>query len=593
MTRQINQRTSILLLIFIVLGITYPVIFSHLNSVDDVDMYNHLLNTDGLTLQHIFTSGGGQYFRPLLALTFLFDKKIWGLQESFMHLDNIIFHLVNVLLVFAIARIIWERFEGRESLAPLVAALLFAIHPINVEPVAWISGRTDLIAGMFIFLAFYIMLTAEGKRYSAGYSLVSAGFVLIACLAKETAVFFLPALLIIPFFHLKKSETNFFPKFLFNFSIHFLTISSSALIYLLVRTDGLKRSDKGISTVISHVVSGQQLDLLQTVKIIAKASGFYLKKLFIPFPLNFAIIHVSDFYIVLGVLLFPLVIWWLYRRDLTSYLFICTFSLSVSALIIPFLHVTWTPLAERYMYLPSAFFILGITLVLDRYFALTTHKRFTLVLVCSIFTIAAYGTASRILVWQDNFRLYQDTLKKSPGFVPAQNEMANALIARGRVKDALDIFKTMKLRDDLNNVQLGNINYAMALAKNGDSNSARFMLKKILDRPGRHQAIILEKMVKLYDMELMAKKDHKEKIYNELLPLLESLSKLTGNPFYIYRLGFIHLQMGDREKAQQAFSEVTRLAPEDAYYRKSAEKLSATLTRAPGNIIKPSGEMKR
>lgn len=575
MKTHLSLRTSILFLIFIVLGINYPVLFAPLNSVDDIDMYGYFLNADGLTLRDIFTPSGGQYYRPLLALTFYLDQKLWGLEQSFMHLDNVLFHLVNVLLIFAIAHKLWTLYEGRDSLAPLAVALLFALHPLNVESVAWVSGRTDLIAGIFIFLAVYLMFFVDKRPLPLGYSIAVAGSILLACLAKETAVFFLPAAFIFPFFSLNKnSDTPKVAASVRNGWLHCLVLLASGIGYVLVRTGAFSTSDEGVATIAASLGGGEKVGLLENGRLIVKAAGFYLKKLFLPFPLNFGIIHVSDFYILLGFLLVPLCIWWLYRRDLPSYFFVCSVSVGISAMMIPVLRMTWTPIAERYMYLPSAFFLLATTLLVDRRIALYPRKNIVIVCVVAICVVAAYGTASRNLVWQDNLTLYQDTVRKSPDFIPAQNELANALVGHGRLDEARAILNSMELSDDLNNVQIGHVNRAMMLTEQGDFEGARCFLKKVLEKPGRHKVMILGKLIKVYDKELMVVGKDSGKLLSDMAPLLEQLRTLTGDPFYSYRLGLVYLQLHDNAKARSAFLDAAKRAPVNAHYRDAARRLA-------------------
>ena len=137
MKAHLNERTCLLLLVLVVLGVYYPAIFSPINSVDDPGMITYLLNTDSFSLKEIFTPGT-TYFRPLLTLSFMADKFVWGLQESFMHLENIVFHLLNVLVLFFVSRSCCRTREIHSPLLPFIAALLFALHPINTEAVNWI-----------------------------------------------------------------------------------------------------------------------------------------------------------------------------------------------------------------------------------------------------------------------------------------------------------------------------------------------------------------------------------------------------------------------------------------------------------------------
>jgi len=577
MDKHINTRTSVLFLSFVVLGIYYPALFAPLNSVDDPGMYAYLLNTDSFTLHNIFASGGGNYYRPVLIVSYMMDKYVWGLEESFMHLENIVFHLLNTLLAFAIARKAALLQGLRSGIVPLIAALFFAIHPLNTEVVAWIAGRTDLLAGFFLFLSAWLLLR---KTTNYALTLLAALCMLLGCLAKETAIFFLPAAMILPFF-ISESESNRASlriTFLKNLP-HLLIFFIAGAAYFAFRTGAFTRGDVGVGQVFSHVGGEKSAGLLLNLRLIFKAAGFYLKKLFIPFPLNFGITHVSDLYIPVGILLFIIVFWLLTRRTLVAFFFVCSAVVGSSALMIPLLKQTWTPLAERYMYIPSAFFIIGLTFAVYRWDKRIQYQSIITCLLTFVAGIAVFGTASRTILWQDNLAFYQDTRRKSPDFVPAQNEVANALYAQGKNKQADTIITSIQLPEELINRQYGLISKANVLINNGDFIGARALINQALSDPGKLETIMLKNMLIIDRLELMAKKKTLKELYTGSVKTLTRLIELTGDPFYLYRLGIVQMQVGERQKAIAAFNTVVQTAPPDAYYRKPAEKLAEELAK--------------
>lgn len=142
-------------------------------------------------IPHLFTSGywesigktGGLY-RPLTMLSFLAEHSVSGLNPFIYHLDNVLLHIACSLLVYFLVR---DLVEYRH--APLIAAVLFAVHPVHTEAVAWVSGRAELLACLFFLLA----LLGFIRRWGGGlWYLVSPGLFLLGVLAKETAAM-LPA----------------------------------------------------------------------------------------------------------------------------------------------------------------------------------------------------------------------------------------------------------------------------------------------------------------------------------------------------------------------------------------------------------------
>jgi len=571
-----KSSTFLLTLVFIVLGIYYPALFSPINSVDDIGMYQYLLNTDSFNLRDIFLPGGsGSYYRPVLLLSFMMDKFVWGLEESFMHLENILFHLANTLLVYAVARRAADYLPKPSTVAPFVAALLFAIHPLNTEAVNWISGRTDLLAGFFLLLAMFMMLK---RPLSWLQSFMAALCMLLACLAKETAIFFLPAALLFPFF-MSIIRTDAVPlRSVFrNYWFHLVVFCSTGAAYFAFRMLAFSKGDQGVARVIAHVGGSESAGMLINAKLVLKATGFYAKKLLVPFPLNFGIIHVSDAYIPLGLLVLVGILLLIYRRTLPAFFVICAGAVGTSALIIPLLRFTWTPLGERYMYIPSAFFLVGVTLAVQRWELHSKYRVHLTIVVACLAVIAMYGTATRNILWQSNLALFQDTLSKSPDFIPARNEIANALYNCGKQKEAAVIYKSFNEPNGLLNAQYGLENKAFALMHEGSFAEARSVLKLLLANPGKHEVSILLQLLELNKIQVAANKVTIKDVYAESVTTLTRLIELTNDPFYSYRLGIVNMQVGEKEKALTAFNTAVRTAPPTAYYRKPAEKLARDL----------------
>jgi tetratricopeptide (TPR) repeat protein len=267
------------------------------------------------------------------------------------------------------------------------------------------------------------------------------------------------------------------------------------------------------------------------------------------------------------------------RRTLPAFFVICAGAVGTSALMIPLLRYTWTPLGERYMYIPSAFFLVGVTMAVQRWVQLQRyHFYLTIVLSCLV-AIALYGTATRNILWQDNLALFQDTLKKSPDFIPAQNEIANALYNSGKQKEAAVIYKSFNETNGLINAQYGLKNKALALMNEGDFSGARVILKQLLANPGKHEVSILLQVLELNKIQIAAKMATSKDVYPESVKTLSRLIELSSDPFYSYRLGIVHMQVGEKEKALDAFITVVRTASSTAYYRAPAEKLAKELRK--------------
>ena len=93
------------------------------------------------SLARIFSYPRMKTYVPFSSLSLAIDYKIWGLDPFGYHLTNLLLHLINTLLVFWLVRRLAHRL-----IPALIAALLFGVHPIHVESVAWVSERKDVLS---------------------------------------------------------------------------------------------------------------------------------------------------------------------------------------------------------------------------------------------------------------------------------------------------------------------------------------------------------------------------------------------------------------------------------------------------------------
>ncbi len=113
--------------------------------------------------------------------------------------------------------------------------------------------------------------------------------------------------------------------------------------------------DSGVIRALKGVVGGDY-DLLNKVRVAFKVYGFYFKKLLIPWPLNFGIIEISGWYVLAGVVLAVLLLYLVWRADVPVPFGLMAFCALSPALLVVFGKMTWTPLAERYLYTSVALF---------------------------------------------------------------------------------------------------------------------------------------------------------------------------------------------------------------------------------------------
>ena len=141
---------------------------------DDIHLISHPLRVGGNPYAFFF--GGEVYYRPLIHLSMNFDYSIWHLNPVGYHITNVVLHTANSILVFFLCFYLFRFGFANLKDSPaelnnhirviatsLLAAVLFALHPIHTESVAWISGRTDVLTTFFFLLAFISYLTYENE----------------------------------------------------------------------------------------------------------------------------------------------------------------------------------------------------------------------------------------------------------------------------------------------------------------------------------------------------------------------------------------------------------------------------------------------
>ena len=122
-------------------------------------------------------------YLPFYGLSYWVDGLFGADHEHtfLFHLQNVLWHAATSFLVFCLLAILL-----RHRLAALLGALLFAVHPLHVESVAWIAGRKELLSGFFLFLAWLLALEAEKRR--GGVLAAALAAFLVACFSKASAV---------------------------------------------------------------------------------------------------------------------------------------------------------------------------------------------------------------------------------------------------------------------------------------------------------------------------------------------------------------------------------------------------------------------
>ncbi len=169
----------------------------------------------GSNIAHIFNTSTyvmGNY-HPLTVLTYCFEYALFKLDPFYYHLDNILLHLVNIILVYVFFKMLLSfhlppaiKEKGNTpQLVAVITALLFAIHPLRVESVTWVAERKDVLYTLF-FLGSLIYYLQYLKFAKTKFYVLSILFFLFSILSKGQAVVLAPVLLLVDYFIKKKFD---------------------------------------------------------------------------------------------------------------------------------------------------------------------------------------------------------------------------------------------------------------------------------------------------------------------------------------------------------------------------------------------------
>lgn len=395
------------------------------------------------------------YYRPVTIATYLIDRAAGGERPFAFHLSVVVAHAVTAALLWALAA---QLLGGRPGAAAgaLCAGLLFAVHPIHSESVAWAAGRSDVLATAFL-LAVLLVLGIEppsGRRGLLG-GLAALG----ALGAKEAGVALYPLQILRDLLidRRRRSPADWLRRY--------GGIAGAGVLYVLLRRSAL---GEVVGTAPGGgAVSRSPLDVLA-------AAAAYVAELLWPWPLNAYIdeVPVSVFTIAAGAAFAAGLVaaaWrWRRRRDGLP-----LFALAWTALtLVPSLAILWkipdAPLAERYLYLPSAGFCL-LAGVLAARLAGRVPRPIGLAFGLATLITLGLGTAARNRVWHDDVALWEDTESKSQASGMAARNLGAAYQKAGRADEARAAFaRALARRNDALGLQTIHNNLGTLAMMDGD-----------------------------------------------------------------------------------------------------------------------------
>jgi len=424
---------------FLTFAILSQVIESEFTNWDDPSYVINNYKIKSLDLEKFFTPVSENYvmanYHPLTMLSLALDYWMNELDPKGYHLTALLLHLLNTILVFWFIRNLTNR-----GLVAIITALLFGIHPLHVEAVAWISARKELMFSLFYLLSLLSYLEyAKGNRRILFMTLTFLFFIL-SLLSKAVAVSLPLALILIDMYRDRINMNSLLEK------IPFVALSiGTGLIAIEAQQSGeALQSLVDYSYFDNFFIACYGL-ILHLVKVVFP----FMLSAFYPYPDK--IEGSIPVFLYIMPLIVAVLAYLIYRsRQNKQLVFGSLFFLVTIALVLQFLPVGDAMIADRYTYIPyiGMFFIIGH--VIDWIFLQRTQKwkgrRTATVVIASAFIIfIAVQGYQRTKTWKNSGTLWSNVIENYPVAI-AYNNRGNYYASKGQFDLAFNDFnRTLEL----------------------------------------------------------------------------------------------------------------------------------------------------
>ncbi len=382
-----------------------------------------------------FDTGGGTltglFYRPLQTIYFSLLWNIFGAHPFFFHLFQLVFHIINGLLVFFIFRHCFSK------VLAFFLSLIFMIHPMNVETVSYVSSSGIVLSFLFGLLAFRIVIRNSAR--TTDYAFLS-GFLLLAVLSHEIGFLFIPLILSFKFLYERR---RLFPYFISSMTV--------ATVYAFLRL--------GVAHIYFPHVSQSPimtLPLIERLLHIPKILFSYFSTFLFPIHLSFSQIWTipqvdfSSFYLPLTILLLLIMggsifLYHLHRSKSNEFVlatFFTAWLLIGLALFIQIIPAEQT-VSERWFYFPMVG-LLGLGGVLVQDFSLKRSQNLKtplVILVSIVVVIWSIRSIIRNNNWSDEFTLAAHDIKYDSNNYILANSLGAEYLRRGDAKNAVSFLE--------------------------------------------------------------------------------------------------------------------------------------------------------
>jgi len=572
---KLKQKTGLLtLFICFALALSTLLVFWQVRNFDFVNyddneyVYENQHVPSGLTRDGViwaFTNSDIGYFQPLTWLSLMFDCHLFGPNPGRIHLVNVLLHLLNTLLLFAV----FKKMTGSLWPSAFVAAA-FALHPMHVESVAWIAQRKDVLSTLFFMLAL-LAYTTYAKSPSVYRYLAALAAFALGLMAKPMLVTLPFLLLLLDYWPLNRLQLSHPPKMaarqsrksapnrqthttLYRIIIEkipfFLLSAVSSVITFLTQQAG------------GGIVDVKSIPLSDRVANALFSYATYMQKMF--WPQNLAVIY--PFNAVRSIQLWQLVLYALLLLAVSflvlrfgrsrKYLPVGWFwFLGTLVPVIGLVQFTGSSHADRFTYIPYIGPFIMIAWGLPDLLSKGPHRK--LILGASmVFVLMALAIRAhrQVRFFNNSITLFSHTLDVTRDNPLACYNLGTAYYDLGRYRQAIQAYK-------------------QAIKTKHDYLDASYNLGNAYLRLGRYAEAInaFEQAVAInpdfaYAHSNLGAAYGKLGRYHEALQALKQAIAIDPNQLdACYNLGNVYASLGRHQQAIDAFEQATRIKPDDPF----------------------------
>ena len=438
-----NIRLELLVCLFLVLSIL--TVYWQVRNYDFVNLDDNVYVTDnphvkaGLTLESIawsFSGGNQCNWHPLTWVSHMIDVSLYGLNPGRHHLTNVFFHIINTLLLFLILR----RMTNDLWKSGFVAAL-FALHPLHVESVAWVSERKDVLCAFFWFSSMWSYFWYTEKPCVSRYMLILL-FLIMGIMSKPMIATLPFALLLLDYWPLGRFSSTISKsqgKGIRQSDLHLVLekvpllviVAASCVVTYLTQKSGGALMDSDVLPFGPRIGNA----LVSYVRYMGKAIWPQELCAFYPHPGSWPLWQTASaafllIFISLGALLTV--------RKLPYFAVGWLWYLGTLVPVIGLVQVGNQSMADRYTYIPAIGIFIIIAWGVPFLFAKWRCRKWILATASiALLSILMTTTLLQVQYWTNSITLFVHALDVTKGSYLAHSNLGNALARRGRLDEAI------------------------------------------------------------------------------------------------------------------------------------------------------------